>query len=250
MLACLLFAASCGDDQPEVESVPQYEGWTRYTYGHFIINFSPSTIYSTDKAKFARGYERYLTKLCEMLEMPVPDDKIHFYVYSQKKEALNITGRDTPFSNDTDIHWAGEYHYGYPLTKFLLNRQGISPGQFEVFNEGIAHLLDFSGKNYHDRVSELVDSGKFVGVAELGDNAVFDTLALDIKRPESASLIGFIMYNYGLDRLFMLNSSLAGWEVTIETLFHMKIDVFQQSWLDFAREHNTPDNAAQSDDSP
>ena len=55
-----------------------------------------------------------------------------------------------------------------------------------------------------------------------------------IKRSESASLCGFIMYNYGLDRLLMLWNSSIDWKRSIETIFQLPIDEFQKKWLDFA----------------
>lgn len=252
VLSCLLFglllALSCGKNETRTET-DQYEGWTKYSYGHFIMNFSPTSRYSAKKASVAKGFERFLTEICEMLEMPVPEDKIYLYVYSGGGEAKTITGRDVPFSNDTAIHWAGLRPYGYQLTKFLLAQKGVPQSKYHVLNEGIANLLDFSGINYHDRANRSVNSNKFVRLIELGDNDVFDTMGGYIQRSESASLAAFIMFGYGPDRLFMLSASLADWKESIETLFQMEIDQFEESWLQFALEHSLDSLGTMENDS-
>ncbi len=247
LLIGLFLVNSCGKDEPETAAV-DYEGWTKYSYGHFIIQLAPTSRFLGDKAALARAYERFLTEICDMLEMPVPEDKIYLYVYGSRGDAMNMTDIDAPYSNDSAIHWEGYYPYGYQLTKFLLAKRGLAGGRYKVLNEGIAYLLDFSGANYHDRTNRMYNSGQFVGVIRLGDNMAFDTLKAPVRRNESASLVGFIMFSYGLDRLFMLNSSLATWKESIETLFQMEVDVFEKSWLDFAREYSTdPEGTMESD---
>jgi len=247
LLAIGLIFSSCGEKKIETET-PVYEGWSKYTYGHFVIHFSPTTRYAADKAGLARAFERFLTEICNILEMPVPEGEIGLYVYANGSEAKKLTGREAPFSDDSTIHWAGLHPYGYQLTKFLLHKKGIQPGQFTVLNEGIANLLDFSGFNYHDRTNRLYNSGRFVGLSVLGDNDAFDSLSGYASRSESASLTGFIMYTYGVDRLMMFHSSLTGWEEAIEALFHEDMDKLEQSWLDFARQQsNDPKGTVEND---
>jgi hypothetical protein len=45
------------------------------------------------------------------------------------------------------------------------------------------------------------------------------------------------MFGYGMDGISMLNASLSSWEESIEALFHMEVDVFEKSWLDFTLEY-------------
>lgn len=237
MIICILFMASCGGGKQEAER-DKYEGWVDYTYGHFDLHMSPVTPFLANKADLARGFERFLGEICQMLDMPVPEGKIHLFVYANTLDAKKYVDQETPFSNDTAIHWAGVYPYAYQLTKYLLEKKGIKPGQFTVVYEGLAHLLDFSGKNYHDQTNKLVNSAEFVVLSELGDNEVFKALPLHIQRAESASLVGYLMYNYGLDRIIMLNSSLSGWEESLETLFNKDVADLERSWLDFALVHS------------
>jgi hypothetical protein len=237
LLICILAVMSCGEEKQAIEK-DKYEGWTRYTYGHFDLHLSSATPFLADKANLARGFERFLGEICEMLEMPVPEGRIHLFVYANTLEAQKYLDQETPFSNDTAIHWSGVYPYAYQLTKFLLEKKGVPEGKFDVIHEGLAHLLDFSGKNYHDQTNRLVNSAEFVVLSELGDNAVFSGLPLHIQRAESASFVGYLMYNYGLDRIIMLNSSLSGWEESLETMFNMDVGALEKSWLDFALVHS------------
>jgi len=247
ILVGLLILAACGKKESEIDP-SKYAGWKLYSYGHFNIHYDPRSSWGPKMADLARGYERFLTEICGILEMPVPEEKIELYIYVPGPEGKEITGRTLPFSTANSIHWDALYPYGYQLTKFLLAKKGIEPGNFHVMNEGVPHLLDFSGINYHDKTNRLVNSGKFVPLAELGDNNRFDSLAFPIKRSESASLCGFIMYNYGLERLFMLWKSSVGWQRSIETIFQSPIDEFEKKWLEFARANTkSPEGTMEND---
>jgi hypothetical protein len=183
-----------------------------------------------------------------MLEMPVPEGKIYLYIYGNPNDAKELVGRETPFSDDSTIHWSGLYPYGYQLTKFLLSKKGMPPSRYHVINEGLAFLLDFSGFNYHDRTTRVVNSGQFLGLSDLADNEIFDTLPSYTQRSEAASLMGYIMFGYGMEGISMLSSSLTDWNESIEVLFHMETDVFEKSWLDFAREHSyDPEGTIEND---
>ncbi|MCK5128053.1 MAG: hypothetical protein KAR42_17485 [candidate division Zixibacteria bacterium] len=240
--------SGCGEREPEID-MSQYDSWLKYDYGHFSFRVSPTSEYAENISVLAKNYERFLKDLCAYLEMPVPEGKIRMYVYTAGNEDKTITGRQTPFSDDSTIHWGNKYPYGYELTKFLLRKRGFEPGQFNAINEGIPFLLDFSGLNYHDKTNRRVNSDLFFGVEALGDSQKFDSLDFVGRRAESASLCGFIMYNYGLDRLFMLAESSVEWRRSIETIFQLPLDEFEKSWIEFARE-NSNDPEGLVDDDP
>lgn len=243
VLGGLLALASCGGDEPRVEP-SAYDGWVKYTYGHFVFRFSPVSRFSSDMAGFAKMYERILGETCGILEFPLPESTIYIFVYANEPEAAAIVGRDLPFSDDSAIHWGLPHSYGYQLTKYLLAKRGISPGRFAVINEGLPTLLDFSGINYHEMMTRLADEGAFAGLARLGDNTVFDSMAEDVRRGHSASLVGYIMYTYGPERVLALGNSQEGWQESIEANFQLGIDEFEENWLDFAREHSGPPEGA------
>jgi hypothetical protein len=57
-----------------------------------------------------------------------------------------------------------------------------------------------------------------------------------------------MVYNYGIDRLFMLWNSSIGWGRSVETIFQLPIDEFEKSWLDFARSQTEdPDGTVEDD---
>ncbi len=245
---CLMVLISCGKEEaerrePRTWEENQYEDWSRYTYGHIAAYFSPQSPYAADKANLVAAYNQFVTEICSFLELPEPEGRIHLYVYAAWPEAESITGQRTPFMTDSAIHWGGMTSYGYQLAKFILARNDVRSGQFRVGVEGIAHLLDFSGVNYHRETAALAGTDKFVPLAGLGNDAVFDTIQYNVKQAESASLAGFVMYNYGPERLLMLARSQEGWKQTVESLFQMKLDEFEQTWLDFAKAHSTDSTA-------
>lgn len=252
LLFSVLLFGGCGENEAEKEiETPIYQDWTIKAHGHFIFHISPKSRWIANYQLVAEGYERFLREICVLLEMPVPVDTIHMYIYNPGKESEEITGRETPWSNETEIHWGEKYPYGYELTKYLLRKRGIKDSKFNVMNEGLLHLLDFSSKNYHDKTNRRFNSGTFIILSDLGDNTKLDSLDFATKRSESASLCGFIMYNYGLERLFMLHQSSVDWQDAIETIFQMPIERLEQNWLDFARENsNDPEGLVEDDPDP
>jgi hypothetical protein len=229
------------------ESSP-YADWERYTYGHFVGYFSPQSPFIDRKGQVVTAFDKFLAEICDILELPEPKEKIYLFVYATPMEAESITGRSTPFMDDSAIHWAVASAYGYQLTKFVLAKNEIKPGRYDVVYEGIANLLDFSGINYHAATAKLIDSGRFVSAVDLGDNRIFDTLSNYVKRAESASFVGFIMYEYGTDKVYALNKSQEFWVETVEAVFRTPINIFGKRWMNFARAHSV-DTGAVVDDS-
>lgn len=228
--------------QQTQESSP-YDGWERYTYGHFVGYFSPQSPFIKRKGEVVTAFDRFLGEICDLLELPEPEGKIYLFVYSSPMEAEAITGRSTPFMDDSAIHWGVTSAYGYQLTKFVLAKNGIKPGRYDVVYEGIAHLLDFSGINYHAATARLIDSGRFVSLVNLGDNRIFDTLNSFVKRAESASFVGFVMFEYGTDKVFALNKSQEFWVETVEAIFQSPINIVGKRWMNFARAHSVDSTA-------
>lgn len=247
LLCGLILTFSACDDGPDIDR-SGYDNFVRYEHGLFIFYISPKSKWLKQKESIGRSYGRFLGQLCELLEMPIPDDKITMYIYNNMLECREITGQDSPFSFKREIHWGGGYPYGYQLTKFLLEQKGVGVGQFDVLNEGLAHLLDFSGFNYHDKTNRLNNSGMIVHIELLGDNLKFNELGFSERRSMSASLCGYLMYNFGLMRLLMLRESSAGWQRSIETIFQLPIDDMQNGWLLFAKQQaNDPDGTTEND---
>ncbi len=233
---------------PEVQAASPYAGWERYTYGHFIGYFSPQSPFVARKAQIMNAFDQFFAEICDILELEAPKDKIYLFIYTSPMEAERITGQSTPFMDDSSIHWGVTSAYGYELTKFIMAKNGIKPGRYNVVYEGIAHLLDFSGVNYHAATTGLMDSGRFVSAIDLGDNRIFDTLNPFIKRAESASFVGYIMYEYGTDKVFAVNQSQEFWVETIEAVFQKPFNIFAKGWRTFARVHSV-DTAAAIDES-
>ena len=251
LLIILGLLLSCGSNEKSDKLSDKYADFERYTYGHFDIYFMPNSGWKNYKADIGKGYERFLTEICSMLEMPVPEDTIRLFIYVPSKEAEEIAGHKIPFSDDKSIHWAGYFPYGYELTKFLLRRKGIDPGRFNVLNEGVPDLLDFSSINYHDKTNRLINSQLFTPLADLGNNEIFDTIDFSHRRSEAASFCGFLMYNYGLDRLLMLWQSKRPWKESIETIFQVPIDEFEDTWKTFALAHaDDPNGLVETDSVP
>lgn len=234
---------SCGkgdDDKVQRQAQPpteNYQGWDRYSNGQFTLAIAPASPFLADGDWLAEAYNDFLTQICSLLELPVPEGDVHLYIYESPQEMEALTGKGASFMTDSTIHWDGRSPYGYQLAKFILAKNDIRPGRFQVVYEGIANLLDFSGVNYHLETANLSRTDFYVSLDNLGEDSVFNAMAEPMKRAESASLAGFIMYNYGTDRLLALAQSREGWKETMEALFQMDLADFERSWLEFAQEH-------------
>ncbi len=232
---------SCGkakeEEQQQTQRDTRYDNWERYTYGQFIVRFSPASPFLADKARLVQAFNNFLSEICSLLELPPPEQKIYLFAYAAPQDMETVAGRSDPFMNDTAIHWNGLTPYGYQLTKFVLEKNNIRPGNFQVAYEGIANLLDFSGVNYHRELTNMAGTDFYIPLRELGNDGIFSNMPVPIQRMESASLAGFIMYNYGSERLLTLAQSREGWETTIESLFQMDLEALEQDWLEFARAH-------------
>ncbi len=244
----LLLMAACGGGQEEESAKSSvkndaYANWLTIEHGMFRLHISPTSRFASNSDILAEAYNRFLLEIAGILEVDIPRDTIDLFVYAPGPEALKIAGQPTPFHFGHEIHWGGLYPYGYQLTKYMLDKGGYPPGRFKVINEGIPHLLDYSGRNYHDITNRIVNSGVFVSLDLLGKNTIFDSLDYRIKQAESASLCGYLMFNYGVDRLFLIMQSEMDWQPTLERIVQLPFDEIETDWLRFARQESDSANA-------
>lgn len=226
-----IFIGCSGDKE---ETIPYYDGWKTYSYKHFIFHYPEGCYWGERMADFSNAYERYLVENCEFLAIEIPVDTIHFYIHNSVEDGKKITGRDLPFHTEHQIHWGRRSPFGLELARYLIDKMGIRRTDFDFLYDGLAALRDYSNQNYHHNTIARLKLGKLIPLDTLIDNQSYARADTIWRVDESASLVAFITYNYGINRFKMLWQSAASFERSVQELFEMDIKSFEQSWLEFA----------------
>lgn len=217
------------------ESLPEYPGWQKYSYKHFVFHFPADSYWGKNMESFSNAYERYLEEDCEFLGIDIPKDTIHFYIHNNGVEGKKLTGRELPFHTENQIHWDRVPPFGTPLARYLVGHMGIRRTDWNFLYDGLITLRDYSGRNYHHNVAGLIEMGRYIPLDSLIDNEAFARQDKYHREWEAASFVGTITFNFGVNRFKMLWQSTASFDKSIEELFGMSIQEFEEKWKEFVK---------------
>jgi hypothetical protein len=236
LAACLAIAllTECSKKETRVE-LPQYPNWQTYSYKHFVFHYPPDCFWAKRMEQFSNSYERYLTEICSILAIEIPSDTIHFYIHNSPEAGKLLTGRDLPFFTGNQIHWDRFSPFGLELARYLISKMDIRMTDFRVLYDGLATLLDYSGYDYHHNTYSLVVTKQFIPLDSLANNESFARADSVYRGWEAASLVGFMTYNFGINRFKMLWQSTSGFEESIKQLYGVDLKRFEEGWLQFAK---------------
>jgi hypothetical protein len=235
--AFVMVIGSAGCSKKSGDEIPQYEGWEKYSYKHFVFHYPKGNYWGRNMGTFSNAYERYLAEDCEFMAMEIPADTIHFFIYNSIDEGEKLTGRKLPFHTRNQIHWGRVTAFGLELARFLVDRWDIRRTDFDVLYDGLTYLRDYSGLDYHHCTAALVEMGKYIPLDSLVDNKSYARQNEIYRTQEAASLVAFLTYNYGINRFKMLWQSAASFEKSVQELFEMDLPTFEDTWLRFARQY-------------
>jgi len=224
----------CGEKE---EPLPVFPNWQKYSYRHFVFHYPPSSIFAKGIGDFAAAYERYLTEDCDYLAMEIPKDTIHFYIHETPQSGQALTGRPLPYSTKNQIHWDGQSPFGLELARFLIRKMDIRMTDFRILYDGLATLLDYSDYDYHHNCISLTEINAFIPLDTLVNNESYARADSLYRNWEGASLVGFITYNFGVNRFKMLWQSTAAFDESVQQLFGVNLKRFEEGWLTFARQY-------------
>jgi len=232
----LIFIVGCSSDDKKQETLPQIEGWKTYSYKNYVFHYGPDSFFSDKMDEFADAYQRFLTENCAFLGIPVPDEIIHFYIHAGPAEAERLVGKRTPFHTENQIHWGGVTAYGLELMYYLIDKMDIRRTDFDFLYDGLAYLRDYSNTDYHKRTASLIELKQFRPLDSLVNNESYARMTEPQKYNEAASFVGFITYNYGINRFKLLWQSTSSFDKAVEEIFRTDLDSFEQEWIDFVKE--------------
>lgn len=237
LVTIAIFIVIFGCSKKNVEAPPQYPDWITYSYKHFVFHYPKDCFWGKKMDEFSTAYERFLTEDCNFLGMEIPADTIHFYIHNNPEEGQKLTGHFLPFHTGNQIHWDRRTPWGLELARYLTDKMDIRMTDFRFLYDGLVTLLDYSGNDYHHNTISLVELKRYIPIDSLINNGSY-TRADSLNREwEAASMVGFITYNFGINRFKMLWQSAASFEESTKQLFGVDLKKFETGWLAFAHRY-------------
>ncbi len=232
IIAAVIFS---GCAKKKAAPPPEYPGWEQYSYKHFIFHYPAGSYWGRKIDEFSDAYERFLTEDCDFLAIEIPKDTINFYIHNDPEDGKKLTGRTLPYFEGNQIHWDRRTPFGFELACYLIDKMNIRMTDFRVLYDGLATLLDYSGNDYHHLTYSMVETKQFIPLDSLVNNESYSRADSLQRNWEAASLVAFITYNFGINRLKMLWQSTATFDKSIKELFGVDMNKFQEGWLRFAK---------------
>jgi len=228
----LMVGFGCGGEKEE--PLPQYEGWGKYSYRHFVFHYPEGSYWGRNIERLSNAYEKYLQENCHFLGIPLPEDTIHFYVHNNIEQLTELTGRTEAFHTKNQIHWDRIPPFGTPLARYLVDNMGVRKTDFDFLYDGLVTLRDYSGSDYHHNAASLLELQRFIPLDSLIDNEAYSRQEKRHREWEGASFVAFITYNFGINRFMMLWQSTGSFETAIQELFGVDMKTFEEKWIEFA----------------
>jgi hypothetical protein len=234
--AALLFLTG-GCSQKRAETIPDYPGWEKYSYKHFVFHFPKDCFWGKKMDEFSPAYERFLKEDCDFLAIEIPTDTIHFYIHNNPEDGFKLTGRKVPFHTERQIHWDRRTPWGLELARFLIDKMDVRMTDYRFLYDGLSALLDYSGYDYHHNAMSLLEIKRYIPLDSLIDNDSYMRADSLYREWEAASIVGFITYNFGVNRFKMLWQSAATFEESVKQLFGVDLRKFESGWHAFAKQY-------------
>jgi hypothetical protein len=235
LLPVIIFIAGCSSDK--TETIPEYPGWIKYSYKHFVFHYPENCYWGKKMDTFSDAYERYLRDDCEFLAIEIPADTIHFYIHDNPEKGKELTGRELDFHTENQIHWGRQTPFGMELAKYLIDKMGLRRTDFDFLYDGMVYLRDYSGTNFHHLTASAIEIGKFIPLDSLANNESYARADDMFRFSEAASLVAFITYHWGINRFKMLWQTTASFEMSVKELFEMDLPTFEAEWKKFAMQY-------------
>ncbi len=235
LVATILMVMFIGCGGEKTETAPQYEGWGKYSYKHFVFHYPEGSYWGRNIDRLSGAYERYLQEDCAFLAMAFPKDTIHFYIHNNDVELAQLTGHSGPYHTQNQIHWNRVPPFGTPLAEYLVDNMGLRRTDYDFLRDGLVALRDYSGSDYHHNAASLIELKQFIPLDSLINNESYARQESRPRQWEAASLVGYLTYNFGINRFKMLWQTTASFDKAVQELFDMDMKTLEEQWLGFAQ---------------
>lgn len=222
-------------DQDKVEtSLPEYPGWTKYTYKTFVYHFRRDASWRDKLHDIAQAFENAVKLDCEFFGKPAPEGPIHVYTYNTPDEAKTLLGKDVPYVTGNQIHWDRVANpYGSGIMMYLLEYWKMTEARYHFIPEGVVSLRDFSKRDFHSLTGMFQVQGTFVPLDELTDNIAYGEQERQIRSWEAASLVAFMTGTMGVEKFMEFWES--GQEIGefVQQNAGVPLPQFEQLWMKY-----------------
>lgn len=214
------------------QNLAAYKGWQKFRQNNVVIIHPPNHLHEGRFPELTRVFSALSRRACEFLNMTPPDSLV-YYFYTGTGHALNVTGQAIPYSDGTAIHFWLPSFYGPPIVKHLLYKWESEFPKHKFLWHGIVALLDGSQQNYHQFTLEHIDSGIFIPLRELVVDTTIDVNRERLQSAEAASLVDYLVYIYGIEKVRELYLSDGDVYADIKRIFGLSIENLEKRWLEF-----------------
>ena len=214
------------------QNLAAYKGWQIFRENNVIIIHPPNHLHQARFSELTKVFSALSRRTCEFLKTSPPDSLI-YYFYTGTGHGHDVTGQAIPYSDGTAIHFWLPSFYGPPLVKHLLYKWENEFPKHEFLWHGIVALLDGSQQNYHQFTLEHIDSGIFIPLRELLVDTTIDVNKERLQSAEAASLVDYLVYVYGIEKVRELYLSDGDIYADFEKVFNLPVDKIEKRWLEF-----------------
>lgn len=210
--------------------------WANQKHPMIDFYFQPTDTlrgYAVDLLKKALEIYRFC---CEVMLWSTPEP-IEFYCYADMPTMTQHTSREQPFVLGNRIYYGYGPTFGRPIAEFVMSKLPEGPSQFAFVREGVPMLLDYTGRNYHQATFNFIGEGIIHPVASLTTNEEYLRLKPAMREIESASLCGYIMWEWGYEKFMKIYHSDKPFPEALKEATGADVAQLENQWLKFLPEH-------------
>jgi len=248
MMLCLLIASGCseGPEGPleQLRAQEDYRDWEIYSHDRVNILHPQNHPQEPHFESICEGYLRSANSIAKRLDMPPFEDTLYIVFYSGFGQGRELSGQHWPFVKDGVIHFWRPSFVGVTLADFMARRWSSTWPSRDIFHHGLRTLLDFSGRDYHERTLQLIDSSLFVPLKDLAISPEFVSDSERVYSAEAASLVAYILAAHGPAKFKSVYEAPGPFDSIVPNLLGVGVDSLETGWLEFARRTVPPDTAA------
>lgn len=225
-----VWAAGCGSDGIDTSRLEK--NWESYPAGHFVYYYPPNSPRLGQMANFAETGGEISSHVCRVLQIE-PDQPVDFFVFNSDAQSDSLIGRPAGFFEDGRIFMRIGQHPGGYIARAMCYFIDKKARSFDVLKDGMYQLYAQPSVNVHDATFGYERKSRYIPLGDLADI----TFAKDpaVYHAEAASLCAFLLANYGPDRFKMLWSSTLPFGESIEKIYAIDLDAFEEAWRQYYR---------------
>lgn len=220
--------------------------WQQVSGNYVTLFYQPNDSLALKAVKLRNKIEEVYLTGADIIGSESPEP-IHFFCYADMATMTEYTSRQAPFYLGDKFYYGYGGNFGRMITLYLLEKLPGEFSQFKFMNEGMPLLFDWTGRNYHQATSLFLDEGNLDLIDLIVDNQSYESLDFYKRQVEAASLLGFLMYEYGSEQVMTVYHSADSFAAAARAAFGKSLTELQREWEAFLPEHTVEKERARSE---